>query len=110
MGLSRNNIIPEIQIFDLYVKWLFLTFLSECNTNDECTYENKNVCSNYKCMCNPGHVKDVLNNCQPCGENRIPIDGKCVDCPAGEIRAEDKTSCQSMFNLIKQFLSISVYI
>ena len=52
-------------------------------------------------MCNPGHVKDVLNNCQPCGENRIPIDGKCVDCPAGEIRAEDKTSCQSMFNLIK---------
>ena len=47
-------------------------------------------------MCNPGHVKDLLNNCQPCGENRIPIDGKCVDCPAGEIRAEDKKSCQSM--------------
>ena len=49
-------------------------------------------------MCNPGHVKDVLNNCQPCGENRIPIDGKCVHCPAGKIRAEDKKSCQSMFN------------
>ena len=96
MGLSRNNIIPEIQIFDLYVKWLFLTFLPECNTNDDCTYKNKNVCSNYKCVCNPGHVKDVLNNCQPCGENRIPIDGKCVDCPAGKIRAEDKKSCQSM--------------
>ena len=47
-------------------------------------------------MCNPGHVKDVLNNCQPCGENQIPKDGKCVNCPAGEIRAEDKKSCQSM--------------
>ena len=77
-----------------------LTFLPECNTNDDCTYKNKNVCSNYKCMCNPGHVKDLLNNCQPCGENQIPIEGKCVACPAGQIRAEDKTSCQSMFILI----------
>ena len=50
-------------------------------------------------MCNPGHVKDLLNNCQPCGENQIPVDGKCVACPAGQIRAEDKTSCQSMFIL-----------
>ena len=77
----------------------FITILSECVNNTDCTaVENKNTCNKNACACNGGYIPDQ-DTCKPCAENEISVQNQedltfsCLACPEGEIQAEDGQHC-----------------
>ena len=87
--------------------WIIVTILSECNSDADCTYPNKNTCVLFKCSCNPGYFIDK-DTCKPCKETQISTGGICKDCPLGKIPSDDKKQCESKFNKITTITKLTI--
>ena len=87
--------------------WIIVTIFSECNSDADCTYPNKNTCVHFKCSCNPGYFNDN-DTCKPCKETQISTGGICKDCPLGMIPSDDKKWCESKFNKITTITKLTI--
>ena len=67
-------------------------YLLECNSNDDCTKANKNICTANMCECNTGSVPDQ-DMCKACESNQIVENGACKDCSPGMNPTLDRLVC-----------------